>query len=139
MASFKIAAGRNNTANLKRVDQLSAPLFNQFKGDGEWLLTEFHDNVITVMDGARNYVDVGLPYAIVTFTLKLTRAEFAYLKATFTGAVTVTLLNQGDATYHNYNANLKIIRAGSDSGKWQPDALGAWDEVKLQLNDLELI
>lgn len=133
----KLAPGYFNSANLKFLNQLSPPLFEEY-GAGEIILSAWEDVISMELAGDRNWVDVGLPKDVLTL-YRVTRADFAYLKANYSGQVTVRLLDQGANAYHIYNAILKPIRVGQDSGTWAADAIGGWSDMKLEFYDLEQI
>lgn len=133
---FKIASGINNTANLKFFHELSPPLFARYK-DNEAVKTEFSDVQDQEMDGDRDWIDIGLPSVLVTL-FRANRAEYNYLRANFSGAVTIRALKQGENSYANFNAKLKPIRAGK-TGTWAADAIGGFIDVVLECYDLEAL
>ena len=133
---FKIASGYNNAANLKFVWEISPPLMARFK-DNESLKTEFMEVEEQEMDGDRSFIDVGLPSVKVTL-FRMSRADYAYMRANYSGAVTIRALNQSTNTYSNWNAKLKPIRAGK-TGTWAADAIKGFSDVVLEFYDMEFL
>lgn len=132
-SSVRIIAGRDGTP--VPLELIAQPLLAEFAAP-EAVLTEFHAYIERILDGNRDWVEIGLPY--VKWTLyRCTRAEFALL-STFEGDVTIRTLNQKTNAYHIYNAKCKSVELHADA-TWTSDSLPQVENVVMTFYDLEEI
>lgn len=133
MSEYKIADGHDNAAGLTELALLDAPLFAAY-ADG--VVSEWHESEARLWSGDRQLVPVGRAW-VVWRLFRLTRAEMAYLRATFGASgvaqaspVTIRTLDKGANAFANFNATLVLPALALG---WEADG---WNDVRLEFRDL---
>jgi len=129
--SHKFAAGHNNPGGLQRLDEISVPLFKDYKFD---LKTEWHDEGSRRVAGDGDERSVGRPYVVVIFDV-ITLLERDLLRTALcpgnTALVTIQTLNKRVNGYLIYNG--RMVWPKFDEEEYY---LGAWRNVRLTIRDL---
>lgn len=130
-----IADGHDNVGGLTEWHLLSPPLFHEYAGD-EVVYSEWHGFESRLWSGDRTYVPVGRQWVRWRFFV-LSREEYAYIRATFSAAVTIRTLDKDGNDYVNFNANL--VLPDTSELEWDREGRMGWFDVPVDLMDLEEI
>jgi hypothetical protein len=131
MSSVAIVKGHNNIP--VELEDIQPPLFALYAGT-ETLETEYHDYVERILDGNRQWVEIGMPFVRWLF-FRLTREEFTLLQ-NYEGEVSIRTLDQRDNTYRYYNGIAKPPEPNGNTADWAADALQGWIDVVFEIYDL---
>lgn len=124
---FKIAPGNNNPGDLKRLHQLSPPLFKDYK----YFIVTWFDSDERERGGDRLLYNIGLPRVEITLNA-LYPDEMTYIKNNLEGLVTIRAENTITQVWGNYNGIFEIP-AVNDGMQYQS---GEWRENTFIIRDL---